>query len=91
MGCFFAGCIGTLLGRLGFFILWITGWFGKSGIGFIWLLLGFLFAPLTLICVGCVNIYFHGEWGLWQIIALIFCLLTDLGSGGGTLSKRKKA
>jgi hypothetical protein len=90
MGCFIAGCAGALLGRLGVFLLWIFGWFRGAEIGFIWLLVGFLFTPLTLICVGIVNIYFGGEWGLLQIIALILCLISDIGSGKGATSRNKR-
>jgi len=90
MGCFITGCIGALLGRLGVFLLWFFGWFGRADIKFVWLIVGFLFAPMTLICVGCVNIYFGGHWGLWQIIALVFCLMSDLGSSKGATSKRKR-
>lgn len=89
MGCFIAGCAGALLGRLGVFLLWLTGWFGRGHIGFVFFLFGFLFAPMTLICIGCVNIYGGGEWNIPQIVALIFCLMTDLGSSGGAASRRR--
>jgi hypothetical protein len=90
MGCFLVGCFGALMGRIAYLALWIIGWFGRAHIGLIWLVVGLLFAPLTVICIGCVNIYFHGYWGFWQIAALVFCLMSDLGGNGSSAARSKK-
>ncbi|MFA6449091.1 MAG: hypothetical protein WCX65_06485 [bacterium] len=90
MGCLAIGCFGALLGRIAVLTLWIIGWFGHARIGFIWLVVGFLFAPLTVICVGCVNNFFQGHWGFWQIVALVFCLMSDLGGNGSSAAKSRK-
>ncbi|RLE38626.1 hypothetical protein DRJ17_03515 [Candidatus Woesearchaeota archaeon] len=87
MGCFAVACFGALFGRFAVLILWIIGWFGNSGITTFWLVVGFIFAPMTLMCVGCVNTYFGGHWGVWQIIALILCLLMDFGGDSGSASR----
>jgi len=89
MNCCIVGCMGALMGRLAVFILWITGWFSRADVSFVWVVVGFFFAPLTVICVGCVNVYFGGHWGFWQVVAVIFCLLTDLGGDGSPAARRR--
>jgi len=88
MGCFAVACLGALFGRFAVIILWIIGWFAQTGITTFWLIMGILFAPLTVICVGCVNIYYNGHWGTWQIVALIICVLLDFGGDRGPTSRR---
>ena len=89
MKCCIGGCIGGLLSRAVVLVLWFRGWFGDAGIDLVWIVLGFFFAPLTVICVGCVNVYNHGQWGGWQIAVLIFCLLVDFGGNGSPAARRK--
>jgi len=89
MGCFCIGCFGAIFGRVAVLALWIIGWFGKTGIPLIWMIVGIVFAPLTLLCVGCINYFYGGQWGLFQIILLVICLLIDLRGDGSPLKKNK--
>lgn len=88
--CCFVGCFGALLGRLGVALLWLTGWFGRAGIPVIWIIVGFLIAPISLIWAGCVNVFYDGQWGLFQKVMLVVCLLIDLGGNGSPAGRKKR-
>lgn len=55
----------------------LTTWF--NNISLLWIILGVLIAPLTLIWVSIVMNYFGGEWGIIQILVLILTLMADFG------------
>jgi hypothetical protein len=60
-----------------------SDWFATAGLGLFSLLLGFLFAPVTLLWYSFVMNIFHGQWGIVQVLILILALMADFGSGYG--------
>ncbi|HTK60108.1 MAG TPA: hypothetical protein VL283_02785 [Candidatus Baltobacteraceae bacterium] len=70
--------------RLGILLLALfTTWFMTAGLGLLSLILGFIFAPITLLWYSVVMNSFGGVWGPLQIIVLILALLADFGGGWG--------
>jgi hypothetical protein len=70
--------------RLGILLLALfTNWFLTAGLGLLSLVLGFIFAPITLLWYTVVMNVFGGEWGILQIVVLILALLADFGGGYG--------
>ncbi|MBU0647751.1 hypothetical protein KJ855_01070 [Patescibacteria group bacterium] len=51
------------------------------------LILGFIFAPYTLLWYCCVNHWWGGHWGWWQIAFLVIFIIGDLTS---TLQNTRK-
>ncbi|HEY0970365.1 MAG TPA: hypothetical protein VGE02_05250 [Gemmatimonadales bacterium] len=86
MPCF-AVILALLVPRFTIAVLWIfTNWFRGVFDGLIWPILGFLFAPLTLLWYSVVQQWYGGVWGTWQIVGLVVAVLLDLSPGAG---KRK--
>ncbi len=87
MPCFFA-LIALITPRLFIVVLWLlSDWF--VGVFDEWLLpvLGFLFAPTTLLWYSAVEHWYGGQWGTLQIAVVVITLLIDLSPASG---KRKK-
>lgn len=65
-------------------VLWfLTTWFRGLFDGILWPLLGFFFAPITLLWYSAVHNWFGGEWGPWQVVGLVVAILLDLSPGAG--------
>ncbi|HNY97921.1 MAG TPA: hypothetical protein PKM84_02275 [Candidatus Pacearchaeota archaeon] len=81
---FLAVIFGLLLPRLAIAYLWfMTKWFFVAFRGdWIIPLLGFIFLPYTLLWYAAVYNWYHGVWGIMQIVILIAALVIDLGSYG---------
>ena len=71
------------------YLKFFTHWFDPSGLGWLWLILGFIFAPFTLLWISAVHAWFGGAWGLPQKVVLVIAILIDL-SGGIGATRRKK-
>ncbi len=72
-------------------LLWLkffTGWFAAVQLHLVWQVLGFFFAPFTLLWYTVVANEFGGQWGLLQKALLILAIVIDLGGGFGALRKR---
>ncbi len=70
--------------RLGILLLaLLTSWFAAAGLGLLSVLLGLIFAPVTLLWISVVNNSFGGVWGPIQIIGLVLALMFDFGGGYG--------
>jgi len=70
--------------RLGIVLLaLLTNWFMTAGIGLLSLILGLIFAPVTLLWYSVVMNFFGGQWGILQIVVLVLALLADFGGGWG--------
>ncbi|MDA1028324.1 MAG: hypothetical protein O3B41_04630 [Bacteroidetes bacterium] len=88
MPCFFV--LGALIiPRISIVYLWLmTNWFiGVFG-SLLWPILGFFFAPTTLLWYSVVVQVYDGTWGTFQIIVLILAILTDISPS--TNKKRNK-
>ena len=87
MPCF-AVLAALFVPRVTIAVLWFfTGWFRGLFVGILWPLLGFFFAPITLLWYSAVHQWFGGEWGPWQVVGLVVAILFDLSPGAG---KRKR-
>ncbi len=63
--------------RLVVALLWLfTFWF--RGIAGLWLILGFIFLPTTLLWYTAVQHWFAGQWTLWPVVGLVIALAIDV-------------
>jgi hypothetical protein len=75
-------CLLTLIAlitpRLVIAVLWLfTRWFAVVPTG-IWILLGFIFLPTTLLWYTAVQHWFGGEWSLVPLIGIVIALAIDV-------------
>jgi hypothetical protein len=64
--------------RLVIAVLWLfTRWFAVVPAG-IWILLGFIFLPTTLLWYTAVQHWFAGEWSLVPLIGIVIALAVDV-------------
>lgn len=61
-----------------FFTEWFTGVFAT----WYWPVLGFIFAPYTMLWYSVVAHWYGGEWGTLQLIVLGVAIIADLSSSG---------
>jgi len=62
------------------FLKVLTDWFRPVFVGWLWIILGIVFAPITLLWYSVVINWFYGQWGTWQIVVLVFAIIVDLFS-----------
>lgn len=62
------------------FLKLLTNWFENVFKEWLWLILGIIFAPYTLLWYSVVENLFYGVWGILQITILIFAIIVDLFS-----------
>ena len=64
--------------RLVILALWfLTSWFRGMFDFVLWPILGFLFAPTTLLWYSAVEHWYGGRWGIWQIVGVVVALMLD--------------
>jgi hypothetical protein len=82
MPCLFV-LLALAMPRLLVFLLWFfTHWFrGMLGL---WLILGFIFLPTTLLWYTAVQHWFGGQWTLWPIVGLVIALAIDVSPARGS-------
>lgn len=71
------------------YLKFFTRWFQASPIGWVWLILGFVFAPFTLLWYSAVWTWFGGRWDLLQKVVLVIAVVIDLSGGFRAMRKRK--
>lgn len=49
----------------------------------LWPVLGFFFAPTTLLWYSAVQHWFGGEWSLWPVVGIVIAILIDLSPASG--------
>jgi hypothetical protein len=65
--------------RLVVVLLWLfTHWFRGAFNSALWLVLGFIFLPTTLLWYTAVQHWFGGQWTLWPVVGLIIALVIDV-------------
>lgn len=81
--------IGIFLPRLAAAILYFfTDWFNGVFDTWLWPIVGFIFAPYTMLWYSVVVNWYDGSWGFWQILFLIIAIFADMTSGArGTRSR----
>ena len=70
------------------YLYFFTGWFAASHLALISIILGVIFAPLSLLWYSAVMVWFGGTWGVMQIVVMVAALLIDFGGGFGALRRR---
>ena len=74
-----AGFFALLVPRVTIVVLWLfTDWFTGVFGTLLWPLLGFIFAPLTLLWYSVVYHWFGGQWDVIPIVGLVVVILVDL-------------
>ena len=71
------GLLALFVPRLVIVLLFFFATWFFAGINLLWIILGFILAPTTLLWVGVVLNYFAGAWGLTAIIGLVIAILID--------------
>lgn len=70
--------LGVSAPRLTIVILGLfTKWFNAVG-SLIWIILGFIFLPYTLLWYSVVTNWYHGVWGPMQTAILIVAIIFDV-------------
>lgn len=87
MPCLFALLALSIPRVLTAYLWFFTHWFEGVFHGLLWPLLGFFFAPTTLLWYTTVHNVWQGHWGFWQIVVLIGAVMIDFSP---STSKRKK-
>lgn len=76
--------IALLTPRLLIVGLWLlSDWFVGVFDTILWPVLGFFFAPTTLLWYTAVQHWYGGEWGTLQIVVLVIALLIDFSPASG--------
>jgi hypothetical protein len=84
-------CLLTLIAlaapRLVIALLWLfTRWFTGVFPSILWLILGFVFLPTTLLWYTAVQHWWGGQWSLWPIVGIVVALIIDVSPA----SRRRK-
>ena len=87
MPCLFA-LIALIAPRVLTVVLWLfTDWFAGIFDTLLWPILGFFFAPTTLLWYTVVHNVYGGAWDTLQIVVLVVAILIDLSPAS---SKRER-
>ena len=91
MPCLFA-IFALATPRLLIIVLWfLTNWFrGILDNNLLWIVLGFIFLPTTLLWYTAVQHWFGGQWTLWPVVGLIVALLIDVSPASGRRRARER-
>jgi len=90
MPCLFAA-IALIAPRLLMAYLWFfTHWFYGVFDSVLWPILGFIFAPTSLLWFTVVHNAWNGEWGTLQIVGMVIAVMIDLSPSSGKKKRRKK-
>ena len=83
MPCLFA--LFTLLApRILTLVLWFfTSWFEGLFASLLWPILGFLFAPTTLLWYSVVENIYGGAWDPWHLLVGVIAVLIDFSPASG--------
>ena len=82
------GLLALIAPRLVIVVLWLfTNWFQGLVDSVLWLVLGFVFLPTTLLWYTAVQHWFEGQWSLWPVVGLVIALLIDVSPSG---SRRRR-
>jgi hypothetical protein len=64
------------------FLFLFTRWFDGIVDSLLWLILGFIFLPTTLLWYTAVQHWFSGQWTLWPIVGIGIAILIDVSPAG---------
>jgi hypothetical protein len=90
MPCFLT-LIALLFPRFVIVILWLfTNWFSSVFYSAIWLVLGFIFLPVTTLWYSAVINWYGGHWNGTNILLLILAVMIDVGAVGSGYRGRNR-
>ncbi|HEV8510840.1 MAG TPA: hypothetical protein VGQ48_10370 [Gemmatimonadales bacterium] len=88
MPCFLVG-LALITPRLAVALLWLfTRWFEGMFSSLLWLVVGFIFLPTTLLWYSAVQHWFGGQWTLWPVVGIVVALAIDLSPARGYRRRR---
>ena len=91
MPCLFA-IFALATPRLLIIVLWfLTNWFRGMMDNLLWLVLGFIFLPTTLLWYTAVQHWFGGQWTLWPVVGLVVALAIDVSPASGRRARERQA
>jgi len=67
----------------------MTNWFAGIFGTLLWPILGFIFAPTTLLWYTVVENLYAGQWGIFQYVVLGIAIMIDASPSSG--KKKKKS
>lgn len=83
MPCFLA-VLALFIPRVVIVLLWFFSmWFEGVFETILWPLLGFVFAPTTMLWYSVVQNVYDGAWGALQLIVLVIAVFIDLAPASG--------
>ncbi len=83
------GALGLIFPRILIVVLYFfTGWFNSMNGNVLYILLGFIFLPFTLLWYSVVLNYFGGSWTTLPIIGMVVAIAADLGAFGSRRVRR---
>ena len=89
MGCLFA-ILGAIFPRFMIVVIYFfTNWFDSVFDSMLWPVLGFFFAPFTLLWYMVVMMYLGGDWDAIAIIGMVIAVAADFGGTDSARRKRK--
>jgi hypothetical protein len=88
MPCFLV-ILALVTPRLVVALLWFsTRWFEGLFSSLLWLAMGFIFLPTTLLWYTAVQRWFGGQWTLWPVVGIVVALAIDLAPARGYRRRR---
>jgi hypothetical protein len=86
---FLFAVVAILVPRAFIAVLWFfSDWFSGVFPQIFWPILGFLFAPLTMLWYSVVVNVYQGQWDTLQIVVLVLAVLIDLSPAKKRRKKR---
>lgn len=75
------GALGLIFPRILILVLYFfTGWFNSMSDNILYIILGFIFLPFTLLWYSVVINYFGGNWTALPVIGMVLAIAADLGA-----------
>lgn len=75
--------------RLVIILVWIfSNWF--KGLAGLWLILGLIFLPTTLLWYTAVQHWWAGVWSFWPIVGIVIALMIDLSPASHRRVRRRR-
>ncbi len=72
--------VAVLFPRITILVLWIlTDWFSSVFSSMLWLVLGFIFMPLTTLWYSVVVNQYGGQWNAMTIAVMVLAVVFDIG------------
>lgn len=87
------GCLAMMTPRVVLFAIWLlSDYLNRAIHSNLWLLLGFLFMPLTTLAYAWAYNSGGGSIDGWRLVVVVIAVLADLGliGGGGRAARRRQ-